>query len=384
MIQFLVIFLSFATLFYLAALWRLAKGLQRLSSQKRTPDSNGVSVIVCAHNEEHNIGNCIDHLKAQQFPTEEIEFILINDRSSDDTARLMQKAALGDNRFKTFSITDRIPGFAPKKRAIDFGIQQAKFEIILFTDADGRPGPHWVKEMASFFTDDVDMVLGYAPYTIRPSTHFIKKILALEYLSHASIAAATTGLHFPVTCVGTNMAYRKKVYTEVGGFGKYKNQISGDDDLFLTHVRGQKRYRFAYATSAESQVYNNSPRLWSKFLHQRMRYASKGFKYPFKVTLALIVYFFYNLFLILLSFGFLFHTKFYLFILFIIGLKWLGEFLFMRLAGKQLSDQRNLNVFLFAALFHIPYVVIFAILGQLNYYKWAEQQAEPGTQRPGK
>jgi len=384
MILFLIFFLSITTLIYLAVLWRLATGLQRLKSQKRNPDPIGVSVIVCAHNEERNIENCINHLKSQQFPAEKIEFILMDDRSSDNTAHLMQKAAEEDSRFKTFSITDRLPDFAPKKRAIDFGIREAKNEIILFTDADGRPGPQWAEEMTSIFTDEVDMVLGYAPYSIKPATHLIKKILALEYLSHASIAAATTGLHFPVTCVGTNMAYRKKVYLEVGGFGKFSNQISGDDDLFLTHVREQKRYRFAYATSAESHVYNNPPRLWSKFIHQRMRYASKGFKYPLKVTLALIVYFFYNLLLMLFSLGFLFLGKFYYFILLIIGLKWLGEFLFMRLAGERLSDLRNINVFLFAALFHIPYVIIFAILGQFNFFKWAEHQAESGTQRAGR
>lgn len=383
MIVFISLFLGLSTLFYLAILWRLTSGLQRLKDQKCNPELAGVTVIVCAHNEERNMQNCIAHLQAQQYPIDKIEFILVDDRSTDQTAKMMKEAASEDKRFKTFSISDRLPDFAPKKRAIDLGVQQAKNDIILLTDADGRPGPHWAEQMVSFFKEDVDVVLGYAPYAIKPATHFIKKILALEYLSHAAIAAATTGLHFPVTCVGTNMAYRKSLYREVGGFGKFKNQISGDDDLFLTHVREQKRYKFAYATTAESQVFNNPPRLWSKFLHQRMRYASKGFKYPLKVTAALVVYFFYNLILLLLSFSWLFQLKLFFIFLIIVGLKWLGEFLFMRLAAKRLSDRRNLKIFVVAALFHIPYVVVFAILGQFDYFKWAEHQAERGTQKAG-
>jgi len=60
-------------------------------------------------------------------------------------------------------------------------------------------------------------------------------------------------------------------------------------------------------------------------------------------------------------------------------LKWLAEFLFMYKAGRRLSDLRNFKVFFFAALFHIPYVAIFALLGQFDYFKWAEEHAESGV-----
>lgn len=380
MLLIITIFLITFTLIYTGVLFYLSIGLKRLKLQKRSKEQPPVSVIVCAHNEEHNLPACIKHLKAQIYPAAKIEFILVNDRSTDKTGLIMQQICTEDIRFKSITISDRLPDFAPKKRAIDTAVKAAQHEILLFTDADGRPGPHWVKTMASYFADETSMVIGYAPYTVKPATHFTKKILALEYLSHAAIAAATSGLEFPVTCVGTNMAYRKSLYLAIDGFGEYKNQISGDDDLFLTRVREQKKYRIAYADDAASHVYNNPPRLWSKFIHQRMRYASKGFKYPLKVTAALLTYFLYNLLLLVLSFGVWFRPEYLPLFFSVLFVKWVSEFFTMYTAGKTLSDLRNIKVFPFAALFHIPYIVIFAILGQFDFFKWAEETAEPGVQ----
>ncbi len=357
---------------YLAVLFYLARGLKRLPLQKRTSLRPAISVVVCAHNEERNLPDCISRLQAQTYPADKVEFILVNDRSSDATEALMREAAQNDPRFSTFSITDRDPAFGPKKRAIDLAIRRAKGELILLTDADGRTGPKWAETMVSYFTEDVHMVLGYAPYAIKPANHFTKKVLALEYLSHAAIAASTCGLGYPITCVGTNMAYRKSMYLEIDGFGEYKAHISGDDDLFLTRVREAKRYGIAYATDKESHVFNNPPQLWSKFIHQRMRYASKGFEYPAKVTAGLIAYFSFNLLFLIMFVMLFWDSSLAPYFGGALTAKWIGEFWFMRKAGQTLNDLRHLKTFIYAALMHIPYVVIFALLGQLNYYQWAD------------
>lgn len=360
------------TVIYVATLIFLSHGFSKLRKQQRTQKQPFISVIVCAHNEEQNLPDCISRLQAQTYPKERIEFILVNDRSGDRTEQIMQEEARRDPRFTTFSITDRDPAFGPKKRAIDQAIRRAKGELILLTDADGRPEAQWAETMASYFTDDIHLVLGYAPYAIKPANHFTKKVLALEYLSHAAIAASTCGLGYPVTCVGTNMAYRKSMYIAIDGFGQYKAHLSGDDDLFLTRVREFKRYGIAYATERESQVFNNPPQLWSKFIHQRMRYASKGFEYPAKVTAGLIAYFTFNLLFLIGSALIFFYPQLRLWFGLSLGLKWVAEFWFMRKAGQTLNDLRHLKTFIYAALLHIPYVVIFAILGQFNYYQWAD------------
>ena len=62
-------------------------------------------------------------------------------------------------------------------------------------------------------------------------------------------------------------------------------------------------------------------------------------------------------------------------------LKSFSDFLFMRKAAVTLNDTRNLSVFPFAAVMHIPYVVSFAVLAQFKRFRWADAKAEPAVQK---
>jgi cellulose synthase/poly-beta-1,6-N-acetylglucosamine synthase-like glycosyltransferase len=194
------------------------------------------------------------------------------------------------------------------------------------------------------------------------------------------IAASTTALGYPATCVGTNFAYRKKVYREVGGFGRFKSFISGDDDLFLTLVREKHKYTIQYAADADSKVYNNPPRSFSQFVNQRLRFASKGFDYPPKVTLALSLYVIFNLMIPLgVILGFLGSTNILLSTLIIICAKNFFEYKYLRKAARVLSDLRFSSYYFITAILHLPYVLFFGIFGQFKIFKWAENKAEHGV-----
>ena len=366
---------------YIFFLLYLRRGFNQLNKSERTEQAPMVSIVVCAHNEQKNLPDCIKRLQMQQYNPQKTEFIIVNDRSTDKTSDIIEAICKIDRRFIHLAITDRIPEFAPKKRAIDTAIQKANGEIILLTDADGRPGPNWIKSMVSYYTPDKDMVIGYAPYQVKPVHHISKQVLSLEYLSIAAVAAASTGIGFPLTCVGTNMSYRKKVYHDIGGFGEFSTHISGDDDLFITRVREQRKYKIHYATDAESHVYNNPPQLWRKFLHQRMRYASKGFDYPHKVTAGLILYFLMNLLLSIGLLSFAFSITFFLSAVGLFALKSIFEFIFMHKAANTLNDTRYLKMFPIAVILHIPYVIVFGILGQFKHFQWVEDKVETAVQK---
>ena len=370
------------TIIYVGVLHYLARGFSVVKKQKRFTCTPFVSVIVSAHNEEKHLPACLEHLSRQVYPADKLEFIIVDDRSVDATAAIIDRYSERDKRFKRISITDRLPDFAPKKRAIDTAIRQAQGEIILFTDADGRPGPRWVKGMMSYYDKDCQMVIGYAPYTVKPAGHLVKQILALEYLSHAAVAAATCGLGFPVTCVGTNMSYRKQLYMDIDGFGKYKPFISGDDDLFLTRVRESGQYTIRYAAQPDTHVYNDPPRLWGQFLHQRMRYASKGFSYPSRVTAGLTAYFLFNAMMLTGLVGWIFNSDWFFPVLLSYAVKSAAEIVFMRKAAQTLNDTRFIQRIPLAQILHIPYVVIFGLLGQFKRFRWAENSNEAAVQKP--
>jgi cellulose synthase/poly-beta-1,6-N-acetylglucosamine synthase-like glycosyltransferase len=363
------------TIIYSFGMTFLKNGLSKKYSVSSSPPAF-VSIIVCMHNEEKNISACLDKLIQQDYPQEALEIIVVNDRSTDNTGTILNTYCQKFLQISQITITETKEGFAPKKFAIDQAITATQGEIILLTDADGRPGPMWIKQMTSYFSDDVGMAIGYAPYeTGSKSGSFWSRLLCFEYFSQAAVAAATCGIGYPITCVGTNMAYRKRVYEKLEGFGIYKSLHTGDDDLFLQRVREETDWKIAYATGTDSHVYNEPPRTWGKFYQQRIRYASKGFKYPFKVTFILILFYFLNLMLLISPLSFFDCTHCLLPFIAALFLKAATDFNFLNLASSSLEDKRYLAFFPVAFILHIPYVVIFGLLAQVINYKWADHSS---------
>jgi cellulose synthase/poly-beta-1,6-N-acetylglucosamine synthase-like glycosyltransferase len=351
----------------------LLRGLFQVSRMEAVrPTTTHVSVIICLHNEEQNVPGLMQSLQNQDYPADKWELILVNDRSSDETEALLIKWSNAMLKAKIIKIESTAPDFAPKKYAIDRAIHSAEGSIILLTDADGRPGPLWIRSICNLYTEETGMIIGFAPYiTEKPFQKLIYKILALEYMSHATVAASSTGLSFPITCVGTNLSYRKSVYLDLGGFGRFKSYHSGDDDLFLQRVRDESTWKIRYIFSTDSHVPNAPPAGWAQFINQRLRYASKGLFYPIPVTLSLLVYFLFSLFLFTLPVLYLLNSD--LIILCLGGwlLKIVFEFVLLYRFSLYTENRKILKFFPLATLLHVPYVVFFGLFGPIIRYKWA-------------
>jgi cellulose synthase/poly-beta-1,6-N-acetylglucosamine synthase-like glycosyltransferase len=363
------------TIIYSIGIYYLKRGFQK-QHQIFSPSQPSVSIIVSMHNEEKNVSGCLDKLVTQVYPKDKFEIIIVNDRSTDNTGEIIETYCRKYPFIQQIIIGKLQEGYAPKKLAIDQAIKNARGEIILLTDADGRPIPPWIQQMTSSFAEDVGMVIGYAPYSTDSDHYsFWTGLLSLEYLSHAAVAAASCGLGYPVTCVGTNMAYRKSVYEQLGGYGIFKRLHTGDDDLFLQRVRDESDWKIIYASGKNSHVYNAPPGSWKQFFQQRIRYASKGFSYPLKVTLILVLFYFINLLLLFSPIFFLTCTSCVLPFLAALFLKAVSDFYFLKSASLFLKDKRFLRLFPVALVLHIPYVVFFGLFAQLMSFKWADHSS---------
>jgi len=368
--NFIILLIFFLLLiFYIFGLVYLNYGLLRLNKHKEEKFFS-ISIVVSMHNEENNVEACIDSLVNQDYPKDKMEIILINDRSSDQTNNLFLDIDKKHSFIKIINIDDIKPNFAPKKFAIDTAVRQAKGDIILLTDADGRPQKSWAKIMVSYFSKDVGMVIGYAPYSFKDNS-FFNQLFKLEYFSHAVVAASTCGNNYPLTCVGTNMAYRKDTFLQLDGFGIFSGYHSGDDDLFLQRVRDESNWQIRYATDSDAHVYNFGPSNWKKFYQQRLRYASKGFFYPGKVTLILMLFYLLNLFFLLLPLLAILNSGFL--IAFIIGLilKIVSEVFLFYQAQRIFNSDVKINLIPIVSILHIPYVLYFGLLAQFQKFEWA-------------
>jgi chlorobactene glucosyltransferase len=97
-----------------------------------------VSIIVPARNEERNIQRCVTSLLEQDYAN--FEVIVVDDGSTDATPRILDEIAQSrsrGNRLVVVRLRDSLPaGWAGKPHAIDCGVQKARGEWLLFTDAD--------------------------------------------------------------------------------------------------------------------------------------------------------------------------------------------------------------------------------------------------------
>jgi GT2 family glycosyltransferase len=105
------------------------------------------SVIVVCWNAAATIGECLEHLLAQDYANYEV--IVVDDGSEDETAQIAEGLADG---VKLTVL--RSPANRGCPHARNLGMRHAKGEIVAFVDADGFAAPSWLREVVGAFADD--------------------------------------------------------------------------------------------------------------------------------------------------------------------------------------------------------------------------------------
>jgi glycosyltransferase involved in cell wall biosynthesis len=126
--------LFFAGLQFLVALMNLVTW-NRLKDAK-VSSVKTVSVLIPARNEENNIANILNDLSNQAY--QNIEVIVCNDQSEDNTASVVKEIAAGDGRIRLINCEGPAEGWTGKNHACHLLSKQAKGEYLLFLDADVR------------------------------------------------------------------------------------------------------------------------------------------------------------------------------------------------------------------------------------------------------
>jgi chlorobactene glucosyltransferase len=93
-----------------------------------------ISVVIPARNEARNIHRCITALLGQTYPY--YELIVVDDRSNDDTARILAELAETDNHLQIIHGAELPSGWAGKPHALVQGVAAAQGEWLCFMDAD--------------------------------------------------------------------------------------------------------------------------------------------------------------------------------------------------------------------------------------------------------
>lgn len=302
----LILLIALSTLFliqtayYLLIFIRLAG----FRSGKTSPEKDGISIVICAHNEYHNLKTNLPLILRQNYP--EYEVLVVNHTSDDDSSYLLSDLQREYPHLKSIEIQKDLNFFTGKKFPLAIGIKSAKYNKLLLTDADCRPSsPDWITCMESAYSKETKIVLGYSPYTrakglLNRLIRFDTAHIATQYLSYA-----LAGL--PYMGVGRNLSYLKSVFFDNQGFISHYRIRSGDDDLFINKIA--KSWNTAIMVSPGSYTISEPKKTFNHWMIQKRRHLTTSSHYRFLHKFLLGLYslsllLFYLLLILMLSMNF--------------------------------------------------------------------------------
>lgn len=370
MIQILNICLIISACVYVLIVLYLRKGWSKLPYfTSQSQPSKKVSILVAARNEEENIGRTIECILQQDYPQDLLELIVVDDHSTDRTAEIVRSYAGQGIKLLQLTVGDKLNSY--KKYAITKAIDAASGEIIVSTDADCRMGPKWVKTVMQYF-EEHDSYLVSSPVIYSEEKSFFEELQTLEFLYLIGLGAAGIGNGNPTTCNGANLAYRRDVFFEMGGFKGIDNLASGDDELFLHKVAEKYAHKIGFCKSRDAVVFTDAKPDLASFISQRKRWASKSTKYKDKKVVALgVAIWLFNLALIgsLVTFFVLLSQLNWLLLTSFV-LKIVVELCFMIPVLRFAQRTELLKYLPFLSVIHTFYLVYIGVAGNTGKYNW--------------
>jgi cellulose synthase/poly-beta-1,6-N-acetylglucosamine synthase-like glycosyltransferase len=116
----------------------------------RLPDSTftpSLSVLIAAHNEESGIEKKLQQTVALDYPANRLEILVLSDGSSDRTDEIVR--AFPDPRVRLIRVEPR----KGKTNAQNFGVREAKGDVLVFSDATTIYHAQALRKLAANYAD---------------------------------------------------------------------------------------------------------------------------------------------------------------------------------------------------------------------------------------
>lgn len=225
-----------------------------------------VSVLVPARNEEVCLGDCLASLVVQQGVT--FEIWVIDDHSTDRTAEIARSFP----GVKVIPADPLPPDWTGKCGALVSGIQHARGEWLLFTDADTVHQPGSLARAVAEAERHGAVLLSYSPAqeTRTFAERALMPLVFAELATRYPMAEVSDPKSDLAAANGQYLLIRVDIYHQVGGHAAVADSILEDVALAQRVKRGGQRLRFRFGGDAvRTRMYRNFAQLregWTKNL----------------------------------------------------------------------------------------------------------------------
>jgi cellulose synthase/poly-beta-1,6-N-acetylglucosamine synthase-like glycosyltransferase/peptidoglycan/xylan/chitin deacetylase (PgdA/CDA1 family) len=218
-----------------------------------------VTIVIPAYNEAMVIEGSIRSALAADYPN--LQVIVVDDGSTDDTFSVIQKAYGDDPRVTVISQPNQ-----GKWMALNAAYAVIQTEIAVCMDADTQIAPDAIRHLVEPFTDwKIGAVAGTV--LVGNKRNILTRLQALEYFTTQNIGRrAQDHINGIVVVPGALGAWRVEAVRDLGLLSN--ETLTEDTDLTILMLRGN--YSVVYAENA--LAYTEAPSGVKPFLKQRLRW----------------------------------------------------------------------------------------------------------------
>ncbi len=222
---------------------------------ERSPEAVKISIVIPTFNGASRIGKCLDALLGQT-PERDAEILVVNDGSTDDTAEVVK-------RYPGVHLIQQVN--AGPAAARNRGAQEARGEILLFTDDDCVPTPHWLDAMLAPFRD-LEVVAAKGVYRTH-QRQLAARFVQVEYEDKYRVMSRFSEIDFVDTY---SAAFRRDRFLEMSGYD-ISFPVACAEDVELSYRMSARGWKMKFVPDAV--VYHTHPTTLSSYLKKKYKFA---------------------------------------------------------------------------------------------------------------
>jgi glycosyltransferase involved in cell wall biosynthesis len=227
-----------------------------------TPSLVSVSAIIPARNEEPVIATCIESLARQP---EISEIVVVDDQSTDGTARVVSNLIDKYPQLRLLQADSLPDGWVGKNHALWTGVQQAKGDWLLFTDADAEHAPSSTARALQIAQEREAALVSFSPEQVTENW-YEKALVPYVYLRLAkffSYDAVNDAKSKAAAANGQFLMIRRDVYDAIGGHAAVAGEVLEDVAIAMRVKAANQRIWFGSGKGiVRVRMYRSFDAMW--------------------------------------------------------------------------------------------------------------------------
>ncbi len=266
-IAFIFLILYILMIFYVMILINKIPRSEIEKSAFKTP----FSIIIPFKNEAHNLPALLNSLNQLDYDKNFFEIVFINDKSTDNGEKIIQKY---QSILPIRILKNQRKSNSPKKDALEWGIQNSKFNYIITTDADCIIPKKWLETYNDFILNKHPKMIA-GPVTYTDSKRLFLQFQTLEFLILQAFTQAGFAQKKPFLANGANLCFEKMAFFEVKGYLGNNHLASGDDVFLLEKFHKKFHNQILFLKNKNALVKTKPAEDFHQLIQQKVRWASK-------------------------------------------------------------------------------------------------------------